>query len=90
MARGRRRRLTRQGQTRNVTGEPENRRIGYGREQLEMKAELGVNNAKWPNVQQDRVRYTAAHKVAEGVEVPNNLIEDTRRNVVEMPSNPYI
>jgi hypothetical protein len=55
-----------------------------------MKAELGVNNAKWPNVQQDRVRYTTAHKVTEGVEVPDNLIEDTRRNVVEMPSNPYI
>jgi hypothetical protein len=35
------------------------------------------------------VRYTAAHKeVAEAVEVPDNLIEDTRRNVVEIPSNP--
>ena len=34
------------------------------------------------------MRYTAAHKVAEAVEVPDNLIEDTRRNVVEIPSNP--
>jgi hypothetical protein len=88
MARRQRRRLTRQYQTRDVTDEPENRRIGYEREQSEMKPELGVNDAKWPNVQQDRVRYTAAHKVAEAVEVPDNLIEDTRRNVVEIPSNP--
>ena len=88
MARRQRRRLTRQDQTRDVTDEPENKRIGYEREQWEMKPELGVNDAKWPKLQQNRVRYTAAHEVAEAVEVPNNLIEDPRRNVVEIPSNP--
>jgi hypothetical protein len=47
-----------------------------------MVPELGAN------VQLDRARYTAEHKVAEAVEVPDNFIEDTRRNVVEIPSNP--
>jgi hypothetical protein len=88
MARRQRRRSTRQNQTRDVTDEPENKRIGYEREQREMKPELGGDDAKWPKLQQNRVRYTAAHEVADAVEVPNNRIEDTRRNVVEIPSNP--
>jgi hypothetical protein len=53
-----------------------------------MKPELGVNDAKWPKLQQNRVRYTATHEDTKAVGVPNNLIEDTRRNVVEIPSNP--
>jgi hypothetical protein len=53
------------------------------------EARIGSKRRQVENVQQDRVRYTAAHKeVAEAVEVPDNLIEDTRRNVVEIPSNP--
>ena len=84
----RRRRLTRQGQSREEADRLENRSPGYKAEQSENKPELGASEAQQPGVQQGWMRSTVAHEVA-GVS-HNSLSElhGTWRDAVEVSGNP--
>jgi hypothetical protein len=82
------RRLSRGDQSRNVANESQNRGSGSAGESWAIKPEIEAIERQRPKVGQGRSKSTVAH---EFVEVPNNSVhelDDTRRNVVEIPGNP--
>lgn len=77
----------REGQSREAADIPDDRGIGYGGEQWEIKPELGASETQWTDVRQGGMR-SVAHAVGE---VPNNSLPElhsTPHNIVEVPDNP--
>jgi hypothetical protein len=85
--RQRRRRLTRQDQSREIADTPQSMNTGHRGEQWHKNPQLGATGVQQPYIRQGRMRSPIVH---DGLDVPNHSVpelHDTRRNVVDVPSS---